>query len=65
MDNNKKLHVVKNEIDEMIWCLHKEEYEKELEQFISKNDKDIIKDLKGEESDKNNGKKKVLVITSL
>ena len=58
VDNNKKLHVVKNDIDEMIWCLHKEEYETELEQFISKNDKDIIKDLKGEESDKNNGKKK-------
>ena len=45
LDNNKKLHVVKNEIDSTIWCVNKESYENELDQFISKNDQDILKDL--------------------
>ena len=45
LDKDKKLHVVKNEIDSTIWCVNKESYENELEQFISKNDKDILKEL--------------------
>ena len=45
IDNNKQLHVVKNEIDSMVWCLRKDDYEKELDQFISKNDQNIIKEL--------------------
>ena len=42
VDNNKKLHVVKKEIDSTIWCLQKEEYENEFEDYISKNDQNII-----------------------
>ena len=42
IDNNKKLHVVKNEIDSTIWFLQKEEYEKEFEEYISKNDQNLI-----------------------
>ena len=45
LDNDKKLHVVKNEVDATIWCVNKESYENELEQFISKNDQDILKEL--------------------
>ena len=45
IDNNKRLHVVKNEIDTTIWCSEKEDYENELENFISKNDEKIIKEL--------------------
>jgi len=45
LDNYKKLHVVKSEIDATVWCVNKESYENELEQFISKNDQDILKEL--------------------
>ena len=45
IDNNKNLNVVKSEIDGTIWCLQKEEYESELEKYISKNEKNIIKEL--------------------
>ena len=55
VDNNKKLHVVKNEIDGTVWCLEKEEYKNELEQYISKNEQNIIKELfNGIENNKNN-----------
>ena len=45
IDNNKKLHVVKNEIDGLVWCLQEEEYNNELEKYISKNNQNIVKEL--------------------
>ena len=45
LDKDKKLHVVKSEIDATIWCVNKESYENELEQFISRNDQNILKEL--------------------
>ena len=45
---------MKNEINGIIWCLKDEEYESELEQFITKNDKNIINYLNNEEAKKEN-----------
>ena len=42
VDNNKNLHIVKSDNDNTLWCLQKEEYENELEQFISNNEKNVI-----------------------
>ena len=45
VDNNKNLHIVKSDNDNTLWCLQKEEYENELEQFLSNNEKIVIKEL--------------------
>ena len=56
IDNNKRLNVVKSEIDGTIWCLQKEEYESELDQYISKNEKNIIKELFTDDGNSKNQK---------
>ena len=58
VDNNNKLHVVKKEIDVIIWCLQKkEEYEKELEDYISKNDQILINELFTNDTENSKNKK--------
>ena len=45
VDSSQKLHVVQNEIDATIWCVQKEEYESQLEQYIANNEKNILKEV--------------------
>ena len=56
--NNLKLHVVKSEIDASIWSLHRDEYEDELEKYITKNQQEILKEYFSESKNKNKQTKK-------
>ena len=58
VDNNLKLHVVKSEIDTSIWSLHRDEYEDELEKYITKNQQEILKEYFSESKNKNKQTKK-------
>ena len=45
LDNENKINIVKSETSHSLWAKNKEEYKKELAEFLSKNEEEIKKDI--------------------